>query len=309
MNGSKIYADSVVVATNVPVNTLVRMHTKLAAYRSYVAAYMIPKDRFPNALLWDTAAPYHYERKKAGVDNDTLIVGGEDHRTGQEPPQDPYLALDTWTRLRFPELGARVGHWSGQIIESVDRLAYIGSLGGRLSEVYVATGDSGNGMTYGPLAGMLLRDLITQRENVWAQVYDPNRLRLKSVPRFISENTNSLAQYADWITPAEASTLDSIAPGEGAILREGTHKIAAYRDHHGHMHLKSAVCTHLDGLVRWNGQEKTWDCPCHGSRFSGTGEVINGPAVQNLDDAGVLIAADQPETVESIPNILPPLAF
>lgn len=162
-------------------------------------------------------------------------------------------------------------------------------------------------MTYGPIAGMLIRDLITQRENAWTKVYDPNRLRLRATARFISENANTFAQYADWISPAEAATLNSVVPGEGAILSSGLRKVAAYRDHRGYMHLKSAVCPHLEGLVRWNDQEKTWDCPCHGSRFSGTGEVINGPAVQNLADTEVVAAEELRQIAEPIRSLPPPM--
>jgi glycine/D-amino acid oxidase-like deaminating enzyme/nitrite reductase/ring-hydroxylating ferredoxin subunit len=308
-NEVKIFANSVVVATNTPFNTLMRFHTKQHAYRSYVSVYALPKGSFPNALFWDTSDPYHYVRKKESTENDYLIVGGEDHKTGQQPGSDPHAKLDQWTRMRFPMVGGRVTHWSGQIMEPVDYLAYIGSMGGKWKNVYVITGDSGNGMTHGPLAGMIIRDQITHRENSWSKVYSPNRMSLRSLPSYVEENFNTALQYGDWISPGEAKALASIPTGSGMILREGAAKIAAYRDPKGYLHFKSAVCTHLDGIVHWNDFEKTWDCPCHGSRFTGTGEVINGPAFKDLKDAGVAVPAEEaPEGAEPVRQLPPPLA-
>jgi Rieske Fe-S protein len=175
--------------------------------------------------------------------------------------------------------------WSGQVMNSLDGLAFIGRASEDEPGVYLATGDTGMGMTHGTIAGMLLRDLILHRDNPWRTLYDPSRLILRSLPTLVRENVNVAAQYADWLTPAAVSSVDEIAPGEGALLRRGLAKIAAYRAPDGRLHERSAVCPHLACLVAWNSEEKTWDCPCHGSRFDAVGRVINGPANADLAPA------------------------
>jgi Rieske Fe-S protein len=175
--------------------------------------------------------------------------------------------------------------WSGQVMEPVDGLAFIGPNPGDAPNVYIATGDSGNGMTHGTLAGMLLADLIQGRENEWATLYDPARVTLRAAKEFASENLNVAAQYADYATPGDVDSPDAIQPGEGAVIRRGLAKVAVYRDEAGALHERSAVCTHLGCVVAWNAGEKSWDCPCHGSRFDPFGRVVNGPAISDLAPA------------------------
>jgi Rieske Fe-S protein len=146
----------------------------------------------------------------------------------------------------------------------------------------VITGDSGQGMTHGTIGGMLVRDLIVGRENPWAKLYDPGRVRAKSLGEVAAENLNVLPQYGKWVTPGDAASVRDVPLGEGRVLRKGFGKIAVYRDEKGVLHKMSAVCPHLGCLVNWNGTEKTWDCPCHGSRFSAEGKVLNGPANTDL---------------------------
>jgi len=218
-----------------------------------------------------------------------LIVGGEDHKSGQaEDCAQRFAKLERWARERFPFVGEITDHWSGQVMESVDGVAYIGRNPGD-KNVYVVTGDSGNGITHGILAGMLIVDLIAGRENPWAKLYDPSRKTLK--PRvladYLAENANVAAQFRDYVTPGSVKSLSEIKPGEGAVLRDGLKKIAAYRDENGNLHAFSAVCPHLGCVVRWDACEKTWDCPCHGSRFDALGCVVNGPAVSDLEPTEV----------------------
>ena len=167
-------------------------------------------------------------------------------------------------------------------MESIDGLAFIGRNPVDHSNVYVATGDSGTGMTHGTIAGMLLTDLILGRENVWASLYDPSRKTLGAVERFARESLNLAAQYTDWLTDGDIKDDVSVPAGSGAVVRRGLLKVAVYRDDAGCLHECSAVCPHLEGIVAWNHSEKTWDCPCHGSRFDMVGKVINGPANTNL---------------------------
>jgi Rieske Fe-S protein len=172
--------------------------------------------------------------------------------------------------------------WSGQVLEPIDGMAFIGRNPLDADNVYIATGDSGNGMTHGTIAGILLTDLIQGRGNKWETLYDPSRKTLKAIKEFAKENLNVAAQYTDYVTPGEVDSEDEIVPGEGAIIRRGLSKVAAYRDEKGALHERSAVCTHLGCIVDWNTKEKTWDCPCHGSRFDAKGCVVMGPANSDL---------------------------
>jgi len=167
--------------------------------------------------------------------------------------------------------------WSGQVMEPVDSVAFIGRNPGD-KNVYVVTGDSGNGMTHGTIAGILLLDLISGRTNPWETIYNPSRVSLRTAGRFAQENINTALQYGDYATAGDVDTPDDIAIDSGAVMRQGLSKIAIYRDTEGKIHQFSAICPHLGGIVRWNKIEKTWDCPCHGSRFDPFGEVLNGPA-------------------------------
>lgn len=253
----KISAGSVVVATNTPVNDWVKMHTKQAAYRTYVIGVQIPTDSIPKALYWDTEDPFHYVRVVRIQDKrearDILIIGGEDHKTGQdEDIENRFTRLISWARTRFPRVAEVEFRWSGQVLNSIDGLAFIGRNPGDEPNVYIATGDSGMGLTHGTIAGMLIKDLILGRNNPWTSLYDPSRKSLRSGLTFAEENLNVAAQYATWITPGEVSAPEEIKSGMGAILRRGFSKIAAYRDDTGKLHERSAVCPHLGCIISWN---------------------------------------------------------
>ena len=288
--GHVIGADNVVVCTNTPVNDWLIMHTKQYAYRTYVIGARIPKGSVPHALYWDTPDPYHYIRIQQGEDSggreldyDILIVGGEDHKTGQATNTDErFVRLEQWTRERFPMIERIDYRWSGQVMEPVDCMAYIGKNPGGDEHIYIATGDSGNGMTHGTIAGIILNELVQGRKHQWAKLYDPSRVKLRATPEYLKENANVAEQYKDWFTKGDVDRADEIQPGEGAILGTGRGKIAVYRDDRGNTHQLSAVCPHLYGIVHWNDTEKSWDCPCHGSRFDPYGKVVNGPAIVGL---------------------------
>lgn len=292
-DGHTIHADNVVVCTNTPVNDWLIIHSKQAAYRTYVIGARVPKGSVPHGLYWDTPNPYHYIRlqtaeDKSGheLDYDVLIVGGEDHKTGQAVDTDErFVRLEAWTRERFPMVERVDYRWSGQVIEPVDYMAYIGKNPGGDEHIWIATGDSGNGMTHGTIAGIILNELVQGRKHQWSRLYDPSRVRLRATPEFVKENVNVAEQYKDWFTGSETADVAAIKPGEGAILGRGRGKIAVYRDERGDIHRLSAVCTHLYCIVRWNDTERTWDCPCHGSRFDPYGKVVNGPAIVGLSPA------------------------
>jgi Rieske Fe-S protein len=267
------------------VNDWVAIHTKQAAYRTYVIGMRIAKGSVPKALYWDTLDPYHYVRLARDGKNEFLIVGGEDHKTGQaDDAAERFERLESWTRERFSSVSDVDFRWSGQVIEPVDSLAFIGRNPGD-KNIYVVTGASGNGMTYGAIAGILLADLVQGRKNEWESLYDPSRVSLKAASEFAKENLNVALQYGDFATPGDVEGVRDIAPGTGAIVRDGIKKLAVYRNTHGVLHKCSAVCPHLGCVVAWNTMEKTWDCPCHGSRFDPYGKVLNGPAVGGLPPA------------------------
>jgi glycine/D-amino acid oxidase-like deaminating enzyme/nitrite reductase/ring-hydroxylating ferredoxin subunit len=302
-----IRAEAVVVATNSPVNDWMVMHTKQAPYRTYVVGVRVPKGSIPHMLLWDTADPYHYVRLQSAddpaADYEILIVGGEDHKTGQASDTDErFTCLEEWTRERFPMAGQVEYRWSGQVMEPVDKMAYIGRNPGSDEHIYIVTGDSGNGMTHGTIAGILLTDLIMGRENPWAELYDPSRISLRSAPEYARENLNVAEQYSRWVTPGDVGNVDEIPLDSGAVLRRGRHKIAVYRAPDGTLCERSAVCTHLYCIVDWNDTEKTWDCPCHGSRFDRFGKVVNGPAIMDLEPAPEPIGESAGSSDASEPN-------
>lgn len=288
--GHVISADNVIVCTNTPVNDWLIIHTKQAAYRTYVIGARVPRGSITPGLYWDTPNPYHYIRLQQAedasgrdLDYDILIVGGEDHKTGQaDATGERFNRLEQWTRERFPMVERIEYRWSGQVIEPVDYLAYIGKNPGGDEHIYIATGDSGNGMTHGTIAGIILNELVQGRKHQWSKLYDPSRVKFRSTPEYLKENINVAEQYKDWFTAGDLSDIAEIKPGEGAIVGRGRGKIAVYRDEGGTIHQCSAVCSHLYGIVRWNDTEKTWDCPCHGSRFDPRGNVVNGPAIVGL---------------------------
>ena len=278
-----VTADAVVVATNVPINDRLAVHTKQAPYMTYVIAATIPRGSVPRVLAWDTGDPYHYIRTQRFGDADLLIVGGEDHKSGQaHDAHRRYARLEAWARERFPMIDQVRFAWGGQVMETVDYLAFIGRNPADDDNVFVATGDSGMGLTHGTIAGILLCDLILGRENAWAKLYNPSRKTVGAALEYASENLNVARQYAQWLTAGEVASVDAIRHDHGAIVRRGLTKLAVYRDPAGNLHERHAACPHLGCVVQWNDAEKTWDCPCHGSRFDRFGDVINGPANRGL---------------------------
>lgn len=285
--GARVTAKAVVIATNVPMTERVAMHTKQEAYRTYVIAGEIDTDELAPGLYWDTLDPYHYIRLQpapaAGPGRCLVLIGGEDHRTGQDSDERVHFQrLEAWARERLPSLGEIEYRWAGQIVEPLDGLAFIGRRPGD-DNIYVATGDSGNGLTHGTIAAMMFRDFFTGHDNPWRELYDPARKITRDIKEYLRNAADMLGHYRDYMTAGDVRSEDQIAPGSGAVLREGLTKIAVYRDEHGSLHKLSAVCPHLGCIVHWNTADRSWDCPCHGSRFEPTGKLLNGPANRDLE--------------------------
>jgi glycine/D-amino acid oxidase-like deaminating enzyme/nitrite reductase/ring-hydroxylating ferredoxin subunit len=281
--GATIRAHQAIVATNAPFHLRVPIHTKQAPYRTYVIAGPIPSGSVADILLWDTAEPgYHYVRLQPGIDGDILIVGGEDHKTGtQDDGQERIERLEQWARARYPQMGRIAFSWSGQVYEPADYVGFVGK-SPEHDRVFVATGDSGQGMTTGGVAGLLLRDLVNGRPNAWAELYDPSRQMHRGLGEYVKENLEAAKHWVELVGPGEVASLDKLEAREGALVRLGGKPVAAYRDDSGQLHLRSAVCTHAGCAVHWNSFEGCWDCPCHGSQFDVEGQVLNGPAATEL---------------------------
>ncbi|HSR99015.1 MAG TPA: FAD-dependent oxidoreductase [Kofleriaceae bacterium] len=304
-DGRIIRASSIVDASNASITSRYDLPLRQAAYRSYVLGVEVAPGEIPHALYWDTEDPYHYLRMVRGEGGrEILIVGGADHRTGHGDPTTAWDALEAWTRERVPSAGAVVSRWSGQIMEPADALGYVGAARG-LPNVFVVSGDSGNGLTNGAIAGLLLPALIRGESHLWTKLYAPTRSRHHGLGTLLRESTSSTVRYADWLGRSDVSSLAEIAPGHGAVLRHGAHRIAAYRDPSGGCHLRSAACPHLHAVVRWNPVERSWDCPAHGSRFAPCGGVINAPSAYDLPelDADVEAAVRAGESAALQPQL------
>jgi glycine/D-amino acid oxidase-like deaminating enzyme/nitrite reductase/ring-hydroxylating ferredoxin subunit len=278
----RVTAKAVFMATNVPITGFTYVHTKGAPYRTYAMAFRVTGDH-PDGLFWDTADPYHYTRWQETAEGTYLIVGGEDHRVGEEKDTEGcFTRLGEYAREHFSSHPLRA-RWSGQVIEPHGGIPLIGGSG----NLFISTGYSGQGMTFGTLGAMLIADQLTGVDNPWAEVFKPARVHAHmTVREFLTENLPFPKHLvSDRLTShdVEAKETDSVRAGEGKILSIDGRRVAAYRGESGRLCMVSAVCTHLKCDVAWNPAERTWDCPCHGSRFTPEGEVLNGPAHEPLE--------------------------
>ncbi|KAH7301018.1 hypothetical protein KP509_23G008300 [Ceratopteris richardii] len=295
-DGINVTADAVVLATNSPLNHNLAIHARQEAQRTYVIGFRIQKGAVKKAQWWDTNDPYHYVRTEEKEDYDVLIVGGNDNASGISAEAymkpHPFLSLEKWTRERWTAAEDILYTWTGQVYEPIDSLHLIGKDPNPTTDsVYIVTGDSGQGMTGGTIAGILLKDLILKGENPWEKVYSPSRL-----PPFDKATIHTTAEIIDhsvkgYITSrtpgigSDAVDIEDLLPDSGAIKEQGLHKIAVYRDQNGKIHKYSAVCPHMKCIVQWNPIDKSWDCPCHGSIFDAFGRCVNGPAKADLAPA------------------------
>jgi glycine/D-amino acid oxidase-like deaminating enzyme/nitrite reductase/ring-hydroxylating ferredoxin subunit len=286
-NGHTIRCSYVVIATHVPlmgmtgITSATLLQTKLAAYSSYAIGAKVPKGILPEALFWDTDDPYYYLRVDRLPGHDYAVFGGEDHKTGQEADAEaPVRRLEELLLSIVPQ--AKVdARWTGQVIETPDGLPYIGETADRQ---FVATGFAGNGMTYGTLGAMMATDAALGRKNPWRDLFDVNRKKLRGAWDYLKENVDYPYYFLKGrLLGTEGTALDDLKRSEGKILKLDGQRVAAYRNTHDKVIKLSAVCTHMGCIVHWNQADSTWDCPCHGSRFQPTGEVMAGPAEAPLE--------------------------
>jgi glycine/D-amino acid oxidase-like deaminating enzyme/nitrite reductase/ring-hydroxylating ferredoxin subunit len=278
-DGPMITANAVMLATNSPSNGMA-ITMKMVPMRTFLVA-MRTKGRVTRGLYWDTASPYHYLRLAEDDQGTLLLSGGGDYQAGtRDEGERVYHELEEWTRARFP-VGETAYRWSGQVMEPADWLGFIG----RMEEngnVYVCTGDSGQGLTNGTIGALLVGDLIMQGTHAWEEIYSPRRFTLKAAGDYLVDAVKTGRHKLDKWMPGEVSSEAGVPAGHGAVLRDGKELIAIYRDEAGTVHRRSAVCTHAGCIVHWDSSARIWACPCHGSRFHPDGGVINGPATAPL---------------------------
>ncbi|QJB39364.1 FAD-dependent oxidoreductase [Chitinophaga oryzae] len=273
-----------VYATHIPpsVNLL---HLRCVPYRSYVVAATLADNNYPEDLSYDMQQPFHYYRTQMVEGQRYLIVGGEDHKTGhQENTETCFRKLEAHVRELFNVEDIRY-RWSAQYYEPADGIPYIGRLPGQTGEIYVATGFSGNGMVYGTVSALLLKRLLLGLHSDYIKLFDPSRIKpVAGFNTFVPHNADVVKQLASRLFPAEKlEQLAGLAPGEGKLVNYEGSKIALYKDEQGGLHAVDPVCTHLGCEVHWNQAERSWDCPCHGARYSVDGQVLNTPAGKGLD--------------------------
>jgi len=282
-DGHRIHCEHVLIATHVPLQgksglvPATLLQSKLAPYSSYAVGGWVPRGTVPEALFWDTGDPYDYLRVDRRHDHDFVIFGGEDHKTGQvEETSACFGRLERRIQHLLPEISL-THRWSGQVVETNDGLPYIGETDARQ---FVATGFGGHGMTFGTLSAMMFTDYVTGQANPWAELFDPSRTKVKGgLWDYVKENKDyPYYLIRDRFAGKGGHSLRTIKRGTGEVIDVGGKPAAVYRGLDSQIYVCSAVCTHMGCYVHWNDAERTWDCPCHGSRFKVNGDVLAGPA-------------------------------
>ncbi len=280
----KIKTEHVVYATHTPPGVNV-LHFEVAPYRSYVLAVTLVDDAYPDGLVYDLDEPYHYYRTQEVDGKRYLIFGGEDHKTGHEENTEfCFTKLESYLRTYY-NIDEIVFKWSSQYFEPADGLPYIGHLPGNPPNVWVATGFGGNGMIYGTLASCILSDLICKGDSPYAKLFSPSRFKpVSAFSALVKEGADAVAMLIGKKFAFEkiegAATL---ACDEAKLVKYEGHSIALYKNETGKLFAVNPACPHINCNVGWNGAEKTWDCPCHGSRFCYTGELMTAPARKDLE--------------------------
>lgn len=282
--GGTVRAKSVIVATHSAYVGISSFDMRVYPFQSYVIAARVTKP-IGDALYWDDASPYHYLRIADSGDPNLLIIGGADHKTGESVDErDGWMKLEDYTRQRWSDFTVE-RRWSAELFEPDDGVPYAGEVP-TMKNVYVATGFSGVGLTFGTACGEMIADLILGRENPLAAIFSPSRFKpMAEATEFIKENLDVAKEFVKGklIDPVKVASLDEVPKGTGRLVSYRGQNLAVYRDDAGLTHALSPVCTHAGCNVHWNPAEKTWDCPCHGGRYACTGERIYGPPPHDLE--------------------------
>lgn len=276
-------AKNIVYATHIPPGINI-LSLRNAPYRSYVLAVKLNSSEYPNCLAYDMQEPYHYFRSHEIDGQKYLIIGGADHKTGHGDPLKAFEDLEDYARKYF-DISEISYQWSSQYYVPVDGLPYIGHLPGGDKGIYVATGFNGNGMILGSLSAVLVSDIILGKENPYEKLLSPSRLKpISGFTEFVKENADVAYHFvADRFGAEIIKSTNELAKNEGKIVEFDGDKLALYKDETGKVTALNPVCTHAGCIVNWNPTEKTWDCPCHGGRFSISGKVLNGPPQKDLE--------------------------
>lgn len=284
-----VRARNIIYATHYPL--FFDLHQTLAyPYRSYMLCARVNEDT-GDEIYWDTFDPYFYTRTYFVNGQKYLVLGGADHKTGKNTGMDPFDTLESYLRLRY-SVDSIDFRWSNQYYEPADGLPYIGR--NSKGNEYIATGYSGDGLTNGTIAGYIIsQEILGLEKKLWNGIFDSKRFNvLASAGKFIKENADVAKHYImDRFNTQNRDVVDNLSLGEGTVIEENDEKIAVSVDNQGNFNYVKANCTHLNCLVAWNPIEKTWDCPCHGSRFKSDGNIITGPAVRNLEKVNISINA------------------
>ncbi len=279
---------SVVYATHIPLQINL-LHFRCAPYRSYAMAVKLKGNSYPADLVYDMQDPYHYFRTQEVNGELFLIAGGEDHKTGHEPnTENRFRSLEAYLHTNF-NIEKIMYRWSSQFFENTDGLPYIGVLPGT-ENAYVATGYSGNGITLGSGAAMVISDLILRGSNEYRDLFDPARVSpVAGFSNFVKENADVVKELvAGRMNLSEMESLSSLAHGEAKVVNYHGDTVGLYKDERGGLHAVSPVCTHAKCTVSWNNSEQSWDCPCHGARYNAAGEIITAPAHRNLQQIDII---------------------
>ena len=288
VNGHIVTSDQVVLATNYPILDRGLFFPRVHPKRSYVIAGVVKASAVPEGMYISTEPTRSVRSTPFEADKRLLLVGGEGHTVGQEyETQDHYRELEKWAYKNFGLAPIRY-RWSSQDGTTVDELPYIGSLRRGSDRIYTATGFGKWGMTNGTCAASIIADAILGRDNQWAPLFDPHRVNLRgSAKKFVEENAKvALHWVRDRVAHPQRGAFEDLSAGQAAVRQVGLKNLAGYRDDTGELHVVSAVCTHLACIVSWNKAERSWDCPCHGSRFDPDGHVLQGPALKDLEPEG-----------------------
>jgi Rieske Fe-S protein len=272
-----------VYATHIPAGINI-LHMRCAPYRSYAIAVELKDGNYPDALVYDMQSPYHYYRTQEVNGKRYLIAGGEDHKTGHEENTNAcLLRLESYVREHF-NIDTVAYSWSSQYYEPADGLPYIGRLPGSSGKTFVATGFSGNGITYGTVAALMFREILAGASNKYEDVFDPRRVKpIAGFTNFVKENVDVAKELITrWLTKEKIDELAALAPGEARVVTFEDNRIALYKDEQNNLHAINPVCTHMKCIVSWNNTEQSWDCPCHGARYNAEGIVLTGPSTDGL---------------------------